>query len=94
MGNYGTYIDSNSEIGAQERSNLCYLIWLRHLFRSGTFTKRIFFSKKTDFPLRNWRKLGYQRYYFFFKKKMYSLSYNYDILNFAWYLTIIIVNII
>ena len=38
--------DGNSEIGAQVRSNLCYLIYLRHLMRSRGVTNRFFFSHK------------------------------------------------
>ena len=44
-------LGGNSEIGAQLRSNLCYLICLRHLIRSREVTDLIFFfSEKTYFP--------------------------------------------
>ena len=39
-------LDGNSEIGAHVRSNLCYLIFLRHLLRSRTVT---IVSEKTTF---------------------------------------------
>ena len=40
---YGTYIlDDNSEIGAYVRSNLCYLICLRHLIRSRAVKNQVF----------------------------------------------------
>ena len=42
-------LDGNSEIGAQVRSNLCYLIWLRHLIRSRAVKNRIFFIRKYVF---------------------------------------------
>ena len=42
-------LDGNSELGAQVRSNLCYLICLRHLLWSGAVTKRIFFLQKDLF---------------------------------------------
>ena len=42
-------LDGNSEIGAHVRSNHCYLIYLRKLIRSKTFTNRFVFSKKTHF---------------------------------------------
>ena len=44
-------IDGNSEIGAHVRSNLCYLICLRHLIRSRAVTNRISISEKTYFAL-------------------------------------------
>ena len=44
---HGTYIiDGNKEIGMNIRSNLCYLICLRHLIRSRAVTNRIFFLQK------------------------------------------------
>ena len=39
----------NSEIGVHVRSNLCYLIYLRHFIGSRTGTNRIFPGKKTFF---------------------------------------------
>ena len=42
------YLDGNPEIGAHVRSNLCYLICLRHLIRSRAVT-RYFLSEKTFF---------------------------------------------
>ena len=36
-------LDGNSEIGAHVRSNLDYLIFLKHLFRSRAVTNLIFF---------------------------------------------------
>ena len=51
-------LDGNSEhvthpwrkMGAQVRSNLCYLICLRHLIRSREEAHLIFSSKKTNYP--------------------------------------------
>ena len=43
-------LDGISEIGAYVRSNLCYLICLRHLNRSREVTNSIFLSEKTYFP--------------------------------------------
>ena len=43
--------DGNEELGLHARSNLCYLIFLRHSIRSRAGTNLIFFlSKKTYFP--------------------------------------------
>ena len=42
-------LDGNSGIGAQVSSNLCYLICLRHLLRSGVFKNRIFVFKRPIF---------------------------------------------
>ena len=42
-------LDGNTEIGAHVKSNLCYLISVRHFIRSRTVTNRIFFSDKTNF---------------------------------------------
>ena len=42
-------VDGNSEINAHVGNNFCYLICLRHLIRSNSFTNRAFFSKKTIF---------------------------------------------
>ena len=48
---HGTYIDGKSEIGAQVRSTLCYLLCLRLLIRSKSVTDWIFsLSGKTHFP--------------------------------------------
>ena len=44
----------NSEIGGHIRSNLCYLICVRHLIRSRAVANRICCSKKTYFPILNW----------------------------------------
>ena len=44
-------LDGILEIGAQARSNLCYLISLRHLIRSTAVTNRIFSQKKHYSPL-------------------------------------------
>ena len=43
-------LDGNSETGAHERSNLCYLIWLRHLIWSRAVTNRIMVFERTYFP--------------------------------------------
>ena len=43
--------DGSSEIDAHIRSNLCYLIWLRHLMRSRAVTNRFFFSPRIPFFL-------------------------------------------
>ena len=43
-------LEGISELGARVRSNICYLICLRHLFRSRAVEIR-FFSEKTYFPL-------------------------------------------
>ena len=44
-------LDGNPEISVHMRSNLCYLICLRHLIRSRAVTNRIFFfSEKSYFP--------------------------------------------
>ena len=42
-------LDGDSEIGAQVRINLCYLICLRHLIRSRAVTNRIFSTKSLIF---------------------------------------------
>ena len=42
-------LDGNSEIGAQVRTNLCYLMCLLHLIRSSAVTNWIFFSPKIPF---------------------------------------------
>ena len=42
-------LDGNSEIGAQVKSNFCYLIFLRHLVGSRVATNSIVFSKKAFF---------------------------------------------
>ena len=39
-------LDGNSERGAHARSNLCHLIYSRHLIRSRAVTNRIFFNLK------------------------------------------------
>ena len=44
-------LDGNSEIGAQVRSNLCYLICLKHLIRNKAVSNRVIFSEKTYVPL-------------------------------------------
>ena len=49
---HGTYVlilDGNSEIGAHVRSNLCHLIWIRHLISSGVVLKGYFFYPKILF---------------------------------------------
>ena len=43
-------IDGNSEISTHFRSNLSYLICLRHLIRSRAVVNRIFLSGETYFP--------------------------------------------
>ena len=39
--------DGNSEIGAHERSNIFYLIWLRHLIISQAIITRVFSNYKS-----------------------------------------------
>ena len=54
-------IDGNSVIGAYVWSHLVYLICLRHLFRSGTGTKLIFFFlKKRPVFLNTWDTILYK----------------------------------
>ena len=43
-------LDGNPELGAQVRSNLVYLICLRHSIRSRAVTNQIFFSENAYFP--------------------------------------------
>ena len=47
-------LDCISEKGAQERSNLYYLICLRHLIRSRAVTNWLFFSPKRPICLHAW----------------------------------------
>ena len=42
-------LDGNSARGGHVRSDVCYLICLRHLFRLGTHTNMIFFQKNSVF---------------------------------------------
>ena len=56
-------LDSNLEIGAHVWSNLCYLIYLRHLIRSRGVTFWIFFSSElpsnsSTMDLTNYRAAG------------------------------------
>ena len=44
-------LDGRSEMGAHVRSNLCNLICVRHLVRSGAVKNLIFFSENTYFLL-------------------------------------------
>ena len=39
-------LDGNLETGAQIRSNVCYLICLRHLIRSRAVTNRVYLTPK------------------------------------------------
>ena len=39
-------LDGNSDIGAFERSNVCYLIFVWHLLRSRAVINHIFFKEK------------------------------------------------
>ena len=48
---YLLILDGNSEIGAHVRSNLWYLICLRHWFRPRAVGNCIIFSARTYFPL-------------------------------------------
>ena len=54
-------LGGKSEIGAHVKSNLCYLVCLRHLNRLRAVTTRLFFSEKT---------------YIFFMHAQYVLSYH------------------
>ena len=43
-------LDGNSGIGAHVKNNLCYLICLRHMIRSGAVKNQIFSFEKIYFP--------------------------------------------
>ena len=46
-------LEGNSELGAHERKNICYLISLRHLIKTRAVTNRIvFIPEKKYFSLR------------------------------------------